>query len=64
MNNRRRLVIPYRAGALANGFLVELMDWIPPDLFKHPPQCEDCWFRITVRPGHGMALAPSAREKH
>lgn len=64
MNNRRKLVSALGAGALANGFLVEFMDWIPPDLFEHPPQCEDGWFRIPVRPGHGMALAPGARENY
>src|SRR5258708_1131733 len=42
------------AGALPNGFLVEFMDWAPPDLFAELPRCEDGAFRIPDRPGHGM----------
>jgi L-alanine-DL-glutamate epimerase-like enolase superfamily enzyme len=52
------------AGALANGFLVEFMDWAPPDLFEALPQCSDGRFRIPDRPGHGMALARGAIEKY
>jgi len=63
MNNRRKLVIALGAGALANGFVVEFMDRIPPDLFEHPPQCEDGWFRTPDRLGHGMALVPGAMEQ-
>src|SRR5919204_5542355 len=37
-------------GALANGFLVEFMDWTPPDLFEDMPACEDGQFRIPDRP--------------
>jgi hypothetical protein len=25
--------------AISNGFLVELMDWMPPDLFENRPEC-------------------------
>jgi L-alanine-DL-glutamate epimerase-like enolase superfamily enzyme len=51
-------------GALANGFLVELMDWAPPDLFEELPPCKDGFIRIPDRPGHGMALARGAIEKY
>jgi L-alanine-DL-glutamate epimerase-like enolase superfamily enzyme len=51
-------------GALANGFLVEWIDWTPPDLFEGMPRCEDGHFRIPDRPGHGIALAPGAVEKY
>jgi L-alanine-DL-glutamate epimerase-like enolase superfamily enzyme len=51
-------------GALSNGFLVELMDWMPPDLFEEIPQCKDGEFRIPERPGHGMTLARGAIEKY
>ena len=51
-------------GALANGFLVELIDWTPPDLFEDMPQCKDGHFRIPDRPGHGMALDRKALEKY
>ena len=44
------------AGALSNGFLVEYMDWMPPDLFEELPECKDGQIRIPDRPGHGMAL--------
>jgi L-alanine-DL-glutamate epimerase-like enolase superfamily enzyme len=50
------------AGALPNGFLVEFMDWAPPDLFVELPRCEDGAFRVPDHPGHGMALAPSAQK--
>ena len=36
-------------GALSNGFLVEYMDWAPPDLFEELPECEDGEFRIPAR---------------
>jgi L-alanine-DL-glutamate epimerase-like enolase superfamily enzyme len=52
------------AAALANGFLVELIDWTPPDLFEGMPRCVDGHFRLPERPGHGIALAPGAREKY
>ena len=51
-------------GALSNGFLVEFMDWIPPDLFELAPECVDGDFLIPERPGHGMTLAPGARQKY
>ncbi|MGC2517791.1 MAG: mandelate racemase/muconate lactonizing enzyme family protein [Burkholderiales bacterium] len=51
-------------GALANGFLVEFIDWTPPDLFEEMPACQDGCFRIADRPGHGMALARGAKAKY
>ena len=54
------------AGALANSFLVEYMDWMPPDLFVDVPRPDpsDGLVRIPERPGHGMALAPGAEQKY
>ncbi|MGH8692376.1 MAG: mandelate racemase/muconate lactonizing enzyme family protein, partial [Burkholderiales bacterium] len=51
-------------GALNNGFLVEFMDWAPPDLFEEMPECKGGRFRIPDRPGHGMALARGAIDKY
>src|SRR5262245_10525336 len=51
-------------GALSNGFLVEFIDWTPPDLFEGLPPCQDGQFRIPDRPGHGVSLARSAIEKY
>ena len=51
-------------GALSNGFLVEFIDWTPPDLFEEMPQCSAGHFRIPDRPGHGMVLARRAKEKY
>jgi L-alanine-DL-glutamate epimerase-like enolase superfamily enzyme len=51
-------------GALSNGFLVELIDWAPPDLFAEPLRCEDGHFVIPERPGHGVALTPDAERKY
>lgn len=51
-------------GALANGFLVELIDWTPPDLFESPLECRDGHFRIPDRPGHGVAFTKAALEKY
>jgi len=51
-------------GALSNGFLVEFIDWTPPDLFQEMPKCSDGAFLIPERPGHGMALAKGAKEKY
>jgi len=51
-------------GALSNGFLVEFIDWTPPDLFEEMPRCEDGQFRIPDRAGHGMALARGAIVKY
>jgi len=50
--------------ALSNGFLVELMDWLPPDLFEDVPACKDGAIRIPARPGHGLALAEGAVAKY
>jgi D-arabinonate dehydratase len=52
------------AGALSNGFLVEFIDWTPPDLFEGMPRCEDGHFAVPDRPGHGIALAPGAEQKY
>ncbi|TMG73173.1 MAG: mandelate racemase/muconate lactonizing enzyme family protein [Betaproteobacteria bacterium] len=51
-------------GALSNGFLVEFIDWTPPDLFEEMPECKDGCFRVPERPGHGMALAKGAKERY
>ncbi|HKW38252.1 MAG TPA: mandelate racemase/muconate lactonizing enzyme family protein [Burkholderiales bacterium] len=51
-------------GALANGFLVEFIDWTPPDLFEEMPECRDGHFAVPARPGHGMVLAKGARQKY
>ncbi len=51
-------------GALSNGFLVEFIDWTPPDLFADMPRCEDGHFRIPDRPGHGIALASGAERRY
>jgi L-alanine-DL-glutamate epimerase-like enolase superfamily enzyme len=51
-------------GALANGFLVELMDWMPEDLFEEIPACRDGFIPISDRPGHGMTLAKGAVAKY
>jgi len=49
---------------IGDGFLVEFMDWAPPDLFAELPECKDGFIRIPNRPGHGMALHPKAIEKY
>ena len=51
-------------GALSNGFLVEFIDWTPPDLFEEPPECKEGHFAIPAKPGHGIALAKGAKEKY
>jgi D-arabinonate dehydratase len=51
-------------GALSNGFLVEYMDWVPPELFEEMPACKDGQFRIADKPGHGLALGRGAVEKY
>jgi L-alanine-DL-glutamate epimerase-like enolase superfamily enzyme len=51
-------------GALSNGFLVEFIDWAPPDLFEELPPCREGQFVIPDRPGHGMAFASGAVEKY
>ena len=52
------------SGAISNGFLVELMDWMPPDLFVELPECKDGHIRILERPGHGMVLHKDAVPKY
>ena len=52
------------AGALANSFLVELMDWMPEDLFEDIPVCREGAIRIPDRPGHGMTLHKNALSKY
>ena len=52
------------AGALSNSFLVELMDWMPEDLFEDIPVCRDGLIRIPERPGHGMTLHKNAIPKY
>jgi L-alanine-DL-glutamate epimerase-like enolase superfamily enzyme len=51
-------------GAISNGFLAEWIDWAPGDLFDGMPQCEDGQFRLSDRPGHGLALGPDAEPKY
>ena len=52
------------AAALPNAFLVEWIDWAPPDLFEGMPRCEGGAFRISARPGHGISLSPDAEKKY
>jgi L-alanine-DL-glutamate epimerase-like enolase superfamily enzyme len=52
------------AAAMPNSFLVEFIDWTPADLFEGMPPCEDGAFRISERPGHGIALTPDAEKKY
>ncbi|HUK64573.1 MAG TPA: mandelate racemase/muconate lactonizing enzyme family protein, partial [Dongiaceae bacterium] len=52
------------AAALPNAFLVEYMNWAPADLFVDLPRCENGWFRVPERPGHGLALQPDAIKKY
>jgi L-alanine-DL-glutamate epimerase-like enolase superfamily enzyme len=52
------------AAAMPNAFLVEFIDWTPRDLFEGMPRCEDGAFRISERPGHGIALTPDAERKY
>lgn len=51
-------------GTLSNGFLVELMDWMPDDLFEELPRCKEGFISIADKPGHGMALARGAVAKY
>jgi len=51
-------------GALSNGFLVELMDWMPGDLFEEIPACKDGFILLREKPGHGMTLARGAIAKY
>jgi L-alanine-DL-glutamate epimerase-like enolase superfamily enzyme len=50
--------------ALPTGFLVEFMDWAPPDLFVDPPRCVGGQLTVSDRPGHGVALVSTAIEKY
>jgi L-alanine-DL-glutamate epimerase-like enolase superfamily enzyme len=52
------------AAVLPNAFLVEWIDWAPADLFEGMPKCEDGAFRISERPGHGIALTADAEKKY
>ena len=52
------------AAALPNAFLVEWIDWTPADLFEGMPRCEGGAFRISDRPGHGIALTSDAEKKY
>src|SRR2546428_1294304 len=52
------------AAALPNAFLVEWIDWVPADLFEGMPKCEAGAFRISDRPGHGIALTADAEKKY
>ncbi|HEX5613345.1 MAG TPA: mandelate racemase/muconate lactonizing enzyme family protein [Burkholderiales bacterium] len=52
------------AGTLSNGFLVELMDWMPGDLFEQIPDCREGEIRIPDLPGHGLTLAKGAVAKY
>jgi L-alanine-DL-glutamate epimerase-like enolase superfamily enzyme len=52
------------SGAISNGFLVELMDWMPPDLFEELPVCKAGEICIPEKPGHGLALARGAVAKY
>jgi L-alanine-DL-glutamate epimerase-like enolase superfamily enzyme len=49
---------------MPNAFLVEFIDWTPPDLFVGMPKCEGGAFHLSARPGHGIDLAPDAAEKY
>ena len=43
---------------------MEWIDWVPADLFEGMPKCEDGAFRISDRPGHGIALTADAEKKY
>lgn len=51
-------------GALPNGFLVEFIDWTPPDLFEELPACVNGAFTVPQRPGHGMQITSAAYAKY
>jgi L-alanine-DL-glutamate epimerase-like enolase superfamily enzyme len=40
------------------------MDWHPDDLFEETPACKDGQFRISARPGHGIAITRRAMERY
>src|SRR3954470_6133925 len=50
--------------ALSNGFLVELMDWLPDDLFEEIPVCKNGFIEMQNKPGHGMTLRRDAIRKY
>ncbi|MFQ5831044.1 MAG: mandelate racemase/muconate lactonizing enzyme family protein, partial [Candidatus Methylomirabilia bacterium] len=50
--------------AAPTGFLVEYIDWTPPDLLAGMPRCEDGHFAVADRPGHGLDLAPEAEREY
>ena len=50
--------------ALSNGFLVELMDWLPEDLFEEIPACRNGFIDMQNKPGHGMTLKRDALKKY
>jgi L-alanine-DL-glutamate epimerase-like enolase superfamily enzyme len=50
--------------ALSNGFLVELMDWLPEDLFEQVPVCKDGVISMDEKPGHGIVLQKGAVAKY
>jgi len=52
------------AAAISNGFLVELMDWMPGDLFEDIPACRDGHIALPERPGHGIVLHHRALERY
>jgi L-alanine-DL-glutamate epimerase-like enolase superfamily enzyme len=52
------------AAALPNAFLVEWIDWAPADLFEGMPRCEAGAFRLSERPGHGIALPAESEKKY
>ena len=43
---------------------LEWIDWAPADLFEGMPRCEGGAFRISDRPGHGIALTSDAEKKY
>src|SRR3989344_1527915 len=47
-------------GSISNGFAVEFVDWMPDDLFLEKPHCENGYFIIPDRPGHGLEFAAGA----
>jgi L-alanine-DL-glutamate epimerase-like enolase superfamily enzyme len=52
------------AGALANAWLVEWIDWVPEDLFERRPAIEGGSVVIPNEPGHGMGIQAEAFERY
>jgi L-alanine-DL-glutamate epimerase-like enolase superfamily enzyme len=50
--------------ALPTGFVVEYMDWYPPDLFDDLPVPRAGLVDLPDRPGHGVSLRPGAVERY